>query len=128
MIKLKRFNSLLSLLIVFIIFTQLKSEEKIDLWKNKKNKKQTIEIKEQEKITNSKSNITTLKKIDNSQIIKIEDRSLNEDNESKVIGIYEPADHNFTLNMWSSTKAENLRKDFTIFFLSSKKYERKRFY
>ena len=72
--KLKSFNSLLSLLIVFIIFTPLKSEEKIDLWKNKKNKKQTIEIKEQEKITNSKSNITTLKKIDNSQIIKIEDR------------------------------------------------------
>ena len=107
--KLKSFNSLLGLLIVFIIFTPLKSEEKIDLWKNKKNKKQTIEIKEQEKITNSKSNITTLKKIDNSQIIKIEDRSLNEDNESKVIGIYEPADHNFTLNMWSPTKAENLK-------------------
>jgi len=34
--KLKSFNSLLGLLIVFIIFTPLKSEEKIDLWKNKK--------------------------------------------------------------------------------------------
>ena len=107
--KLKSFNSILSLLIVFIIFTPLKSEEKIDLWKNKKNKKQTTEIKEQEKIIDSKSNITNLKKIYNSQTIKIEDRSLSEDNESKVIGIYEPADHNFTLNMWSSTKAEDLK-------------------
>ena len=38
--KLKSFNYFLGLLIIFLSFTPLKSEEKIDIWKNKKNKKQ----------------------------------------------------------------------------------------
>ena len=33
---------------------------------------------------------------------------MNANDENKVIGIYEPADNNFTLNMWSTTKAEDL--------------------
>ena len=107
--KLKSFNSLLSLLIIFAVFTPLKSEEKIDIWKNKKNKKPEIKVEEQEKIKNSKPNNINLEKIKNPETIKIEDQLINEENENTVIGIYEPADHDFTLNMWSSTKAEDFR-------------------
>jgi hypothetical protein len=106
--KLKSFSNLLSLLIIVSILTPLKGEEKIEIWKNKKNNKQAIEVKDQKEIKNSKSNIINLKKVENAQTIKIENRSLNANDENKVIGIYEPADNNFTLNMWSTTKAEDL--------------------
>tara|TARA_Y100000389_G_scaffold204621_1_gene258411 strand:+ start:1941 stop:3680 length:1740 start_codon:yes stop_codon:yes gene_type:complete len=107
--KLKSFNSLLSLLIIFTVITPLKSEEKIDIWKNKKNKKPEIKVEEQGKIKNSKANNINLEKIKNPETIKIEDQLINEENENTVIGIYEPADHDFTLNMWSSTKAEDFK-------------------
>ena len=107
--KLKSFNSLLSLLIIFTVITPLKSEEKIDIWKNKKNKKPEIKVEEQGKIKNSKVNNINLEKIKNPETIKIEDQLINEENENTVIGIYEPADHDFTLNMWSSTKAEDFK-------------------
>ena len=42
--KLKSFNYLLGLLIIFS-FTILKSEEEIDIWKNNKEKKTLIEDK-----------------------------------------------------------------------------------
>ena len=41
------------------------------------------------------------------QNIKIED-SLNNKKRSKVFGIYDPAENDFNLNMWSSTKAEDI--------------------
>ena len=42
--KLKSFNYIYCLLIVFFYFTSLNSEEKIDIWKNNKDK-QSIENK-----------------------------------------------------------------------------------
>ena len=42
--KLKSFNYFYCLLILFLYFTPLKSEEKIDIW-NKKDKKQSVEKK-----------------------------------------------------------------------------------
>ena len=44
--KLKSFNYLYCLLIIFLYFTPLKSEEKIDIWNNKE-KKNSIENKKQ---------------------------------------------------------------------------------
>ena len=34
---------------------------------------------------------------------------MNENNEAKIFGIYDPADYDFNLNMWSSTSAEDVR-------------------
>ena len=105
--KLKSFNYILGLLI-FFLYSPLYSEEKIDIWKN--NKENTLaapnlENEINQEITNTKpsQSIQTLEKI------KIEEGSSAELDEQKVYGIYEPANYNFDLNMWSTTKADDLR-------------------
>ena len=105
--KLKSFNYILGLLI-FFLYSPLYSEEKIDIWKN--NKENTLAAPNLEneinrEITNTKpsQSIQALEKI------KIEEGSSAELDEQKVYGIYEPANYNFDLNMWSTTKADDLR-------------------
>jgi hypothetical protein len=107
--KLKSFNYFLGLLIIFLSFTFLKSEEQIDIWKNKKNNSDS---------TNAQTNITkeaikeipnTTQPIETSQSIEIENNLLNKSGDIKVFGIYDPADNDFNLNMWSSTKAVDLK-------------------
>ena len=109
--KLKSFNYTLGLLIIFLLLTPLKSEEKIDIWKNKKDKKQTIENKKTPE-NDSESQVLNLESIQSNKInqnITIEGTSISEENEIKVSGIYDPADHDFNLNMWSTTKAEDFK-------------------
>ena len=91
-------------------FSPLNSEEKIDIWKNKV-KKQTIKDKETINKKNSQElNLESIKTIELKQNIQIEEGSLNTNiKESKVYGIYDPADNDFSLNMWSSTKAEDIK-------------------
>ena len=106
--KLKSFNFLLGLLTLILFFTPLKTEEKIDIWKNKE-KKQTTD--QEESISEKKDqqlNSNSIKTIDNNQNIKIEDSLNNKNIENKVFGIYDPAENDFNLNMWSSTKAEDI--------------------
>ena len=106
--KLKNFEYLISLFIFLIIFSPLRSEEKIDIWND--NKKVSEERKDTK--VNKKFNST---KIDNGQrikpedLIEIEDSSISNDQENKVYGVYDPAKYNFNLEMWSTTKAEDLR-------------------
>ena len=108
--KLKSFSYLYCLLIIFLYFSPLNSEEKIDIWKNKV-KKQTIKDKETINKKNSQElNLESIKTIELKQNIQIEEGSLNANiKESKVYGIYDPADNDFSLNMWSSTKAEDIK-------------------
>ena len=109
--KLKSFNYFNCLLIIFFYFTPLLSEEKIDIWNNK-NKKQEIEKKEalQKKEDKQKLNLDSIKTIELNQNIKIEDSSLVEDSqEGRIFGIYDPAENDFDLNMWSTTKAEDVK-------------------
>jgi len=55
-------------------------------------------------------NINSIKKIELNQNIKIEDSSTSlEKEEVKIFGIYDPAENDFNLNMWSSTKAEEIK-------------------
>ena len=109
--KLKSFNYTLGLLIVFLLFTPLKSEENIDIWKNKKNKKQTIENKKtlEADSESQKLNLESIQLNKINQNITIEGTSISEENKIKVSGIYDPADHDFNLNMWSTTKAEDFK-------------------
>jgi len=93
-----------------LFFTPLKSEDKIDIWNNK-DKKQKTNVQE---VTDEKNlqklNLDSIKKIELNQNIKIEDSSLNNNStQSKVFGIYDPAENDFNLNMWSSTKAEDIQ-------------------
>ncbi len=105
--KLKSFKYFFGFLIIFSL-NQLKSEDKIDIWKNNTNKKQTeIQTNNESKTDeNSNSIIKSLNKNDN---IKIEGEPINLNEEEKIFGLYDPADNNFDLNMWSSTSAEDVR-------------------
>ena len=87
----------------------LKGEEKIDIWKNSKNK--NIEKKENKSSqeNNIKININKTLKPNSNQSIKIENNLANNKEEKKIFGIYDPAEYNFSLNMWSSTSAEDIR-------------------
>ena len=107
--KLKSFNYILSLLIVFSFFP-VASEEKIDIWKNKK--EATSSVSEPEGEENKKNLNSSSQTIDAIQKIQIEEGSVIESNEQKVYGIYDPANYNFDLNMWSRTKAEDFRSSF----------------
>ena len=106
--KLKSFNYFFGFLIIFT-FTQLKGEQKIDIWNNKNIQKEVNEkkdIKKEEKIQNKiiiQSNET------NNQKIKIEKNLINSNEEDKIFGLYDPETNDLDLNMWSSTSAEDVR-------------------
>ena len=90
-------------------FSPLTGEEKIDIWE-KKQKKQSIKDEQNNSTNSQKLNFDSIKKIELNQNIKIIDGSFNEDiKEKKVFGIYDPADNDFNLNMWSSTKAIDIK-------------------
>ena len=107
--RLKSFKYLFSLLIIFS-FSPMWCEEKIDIWKNKQEKNvnessnQTSQEIERKIINTNESQ--TLKAIEK---IEIQDAKEIQTEERRVYGIYEPAENNFSLNMWSNTRAEELR-------------------
>jgi len=106
--KLKSFNYYLSLILFIFLSSPVLSEEKIDIWKNNNLKESDVKKKESEK-TQKKSNLEpsqTIKAIDK---IQIQESSEIQSDEQKVYGIYEPANYNFNLNMWATTKPEELR-------------------
>ena len=108
--KLKSFNYLFSLLIILLVFTPLKSDEQIDIWKNDKNKNKSLEKKNLKDDKNSqKLNFKTLKKIEINQNIKIDGEPISENTEGEVFGIYDPADNDFNLNMWSTTSPDEIK-------------------
>ena len=109
--KLKSFN-LYCLLIIFLFSTPLKSEDEIDICKkNNTEEKESTQInKKINKEETQKLNFDSIKTIELNQKIEITDGSLKENSqEAKVFGIYDPADNDFDLNMWSSTKAEDIK-------------------
>ena len=90
-------------------FSPLTGEEKIDIWK-KKEKKQSTKDNQTNSTNLQKLNFDSIKKIELNQDIEIVNGSFNEDTkEKKVFGIYDPADNDFNLNMWSSTKAVDIK-------------------
>jgi hypothetical protein len=107
--KLKSFKYLFSLLIIILFFTPVKSEEKIDIWENKKKIAKDKEV-DQKKKDYQKLNFDSIKSLEINKNIEIKDESLDEDTiEKKVSGIYDPGENDFDLNMWSATKAEDLK-------------------
>ena len=108
--KLKSFKYFYCLLIALLYLTSVKGEEKIDIWKNK-SKKQVIENKNLNNNKDSQElNLENIKTIELNQNIEIEDSSLvNSTKEIKVFGIYDPAENDFDLNMWSTTNANEIK-------------------
>jgi len=108
--KLKSFKHFFCLLIIFLHFIPLKGEEKIDIWKNK-NKKQVNEtIERNDNEASQELNLENIKTIELNQEINIENSSLvSSTKETKVFGIYDPAENDFNLNMWSATNANEIK-------------------
>ena len=106
--KLKSFNYIIGLLII-LFCTPLQSEEKkIDIWDKNKEKKMEIP-KPLDDEGALKSNVKPLQTIETIEKIQIQEDFVKQPDEQKVYGIYEPANYDLNLNMWSTTKAEDLR-------------------
>ena len=105
---LKSFKSYLSLLILLIFYFPVTAEDKIDIWKNNKQNIENPEPRTQDSLE-IKPKQKTIRVETNNDEIKIEDSINDKIDEVKVYGIYDPADYNFNLNMWSSTKADDLK-------------------
>ena len=104
----KSYKYLIVLILLNIIFLPIKSEEKIDIWENKKTNNQNSEKKIKNNQDNENKIFLNINKI-NEKEITIEDGLINKSQEAKVFGIYEPSKYDFNLNMWSSTQADDVR-------------------
>ena len=105
--KLKSFSLFIGLLILFFSSNTLCAEEKIDIWKNEK----SPTTENSQKIKNDKEkkpNLNSTQTIQSSEKIQIQEGLQIQTDEQNVYGIYDPENFNFNLNMWSSTKAEDL--------------------
>ena len=105
--KLKNFNYIVVLIIIFFSSPSL-SEDKIDIWNNKK-EVSSENIQKEENKSQKNNNINTSQTIEALEKIQIQEGSEIKNEEQRVFGIYEPANYNFSLNMWSKTKADDLR-------------------
>ena len=104
--KLKSFNYFIGLLIVLFCLPVL-GDEKIDIWKNKK---ETSSSTPTDNTNNQQSPDSQLSKpLNTLKKVQIQESSSFTFDEKKVFGIYEPASYDFDLNMWSTTKADDLR-------------------
>ena len=112
MISLSHLNKIILFVIFLIIltFNQVFGEdEPVDIWEKKENQNENEEDNEidQEKDITIESPIISddIKKI----VIKIDENTITGQNQS-VIGIFDPAENNFNLNMWSKTDGEDIKK------------------
>ena len=105
--KLKSFKIFFGFLTILIFLPLLNAEEKIDIWKN--DKTDNLPAENDKKLDNSK-NTNSINKlnIEIQKDFRIEENTLKPDENIKVYGIYDPADFDFNLNMWSTTKAEDV--------------------
>ena len=105
--KLKSFKRFLIILLAIISILPLKAEEKIDIWKNdKKNQNKSIKIEETNELKRKEGNKILKKNLLNN--IQIEEGKLKLSDDVNVYGIHDPEDFNFDLNMWSTTRAEDV--------------------
>ena len=105
--KLKSFSYLLGLLIVLFNSPSF-GEDKIDIWNNKKEITTKTPNKTEQNIK-EKSISNSSQTIQAAERIEIQEGNSFQQEDQKVYGIYEPANYDLSLNMWSTTKAEDLR-------------------
>ena len=110
MISLSHLNKLTLLVIFFTALTfsfAFGEDEPADIWKKQENQN------EQNNQTNDEKNITiegsTLSDDVNKIIIKIDENEVGNYDRS-VIGIFDPEENNFNLNMWSKTDGNDIKK------------------
>ena len=105
--RLKSFKYLIGLL-VFFSFSALWSEDKIDIWKKNNDKKIKNSIPSTQQF-NENDNTQASNVIESSDKIEIQEGNVIQSEEKKIYGIFEPAEYDFNLSMWSTTNADDLR-------------------
>jgi len=110
MISLLHLNKLILFTFFFIILffnTAFGEDEPVDIWKNTEN------LNEQNNESNSEKDIAIESPIISEDvtkiIIKIDDDNIVDENQS-VIGIFDPDENNFNLNMWTDTDGKEIKK------------------
>ena len=111
MISLPRLNKLLLFIIFFVllninfVYAEDKAE---DIWdsENENIQEKNSETNEQKEIKIEGSTISSdVEKI----IIKIDENKI-EDFQQSIVGIFDPEDNNFSLNMWKNSDGEEIKK------------------
>jgi len=111
MISLLHLNKLIFFVIFIIILTSkpsLAEDEPADIWKSEnQNNEQTNNEKDKKDITIESPIISEdVNKI----VIRIQENTIQEEEEESVIGIFDPEENNFNLNMWSQVDGEEIEK------------------
>ena len=110
MISLSHLNKTI---IYILLFTQLfvkvvsSEEDTVDIWKIQENQKSETTETDRETDTTIKSPI--LSDNINKLVIKIDENEIKESGQ-KIIGIFDPEENNFNLDMWSKTDGEDIKK------------------
>ena len=110
MISLSHLNKLTLFVIFFTVLTfnfSFAENKPEDIWKKKEKQN------EQNNQTNNEKDITIESSIllgdVNKIVIKIDENKI-EDSKESVIGIFDPEENNFNLNMWSQSDGEDIKK------------------
>ena len=104
----KNYNFILILFFILLSSPATFAEQEIDIWKNQKSKSENSKLDQSSLKKENKNKIFQSNPASNEQI-KIEENLEASEKEAKIYGIYDPADYDFNLNMWSSTSAEDVR-------------------
>ena len=110
MISSLRLNKLILSVIFFTALTfnsSFAEDEIVDIWEKKENQNEQGDQTNNEQDTTIKSPILLddISKI----VIKIDENKI-ENQDRSVIGIFDPEENNFNLNMWSKTDGEDIKK------------------
>ena len=108
MISLSQLNKITQFTFFFtiLIFNSALAATAVDIWKKKENQN------EQSNQTNDEKEITIESPILSEDInkisIKIDEQKIDSSNQA-VIGIFDPEDNNFSLNMWSNSDGQDIK-------------------
>ena len=105
---LKSLNRYIGLFVLIIFFLPLQAEDQIDIW-NKEKEKNTEIKKLNKNIPDQQINSNIISKTNINSNIQIENAILDNSQDKKIFGVYDPAENNFNLNMWSNTDSEKVR-------------------
>ncbi len=106
MTRLSQLNKLTQFIIFFtiLIFESTLATAAVDIWEKKENKNEKITTEKEIKIESP-----ILSDDVNKITIKIDEKKI-DDSDQTVIGIFDPEDNNFSLNMWSNTDGDDIKK------------------
>ena len=110
MISSLRLSKLIFFVVLLVIFTlnlAVSEDEPVDIWEKKENQNEENNEANDEKDITIESPI--LSDDINKIVIKIDEDKIENQSES-IIGIFDPEENNFNLNMWSNTDGEDIKK------------------